>query len=178
MMDHVSQEGNYVVNTSTEFWYAIHTRRHHENVVTEMLGAKGIESYLPMLEEHRRWTHRTKVLKVPLFPNYVFASFDTDKRINVSSIKGVVQILGTHSGPSPIPNAQIEAIRIMVESKLKKDLYPFLVEGTDVRVKRGPLKGQEGVLLRKGHVHRFVVCLPVLGQSIGIEINASSLEAI
>lgn len=177
-MDHSSQEGNCVVNTSAEFWYAIHTRRHHENVVTEMLVASGIEAYLPMLEERRRWTHRTKVLKVPLFSNYVFARFDTDKRIGVISIKGVVRIVGTHCGLSPIPDAQIEAIRIIVESKLKKDPYPFLVEGMNVRVKRGPLKGQEGILLHKGPVYRFVVCLPVLGQSIGVEIDASALEAI
>lgn len=177
-MGHTSQEENCVVNSAAKFWYAIHTRRHYENVVTETLGAKGLETYLPMLEDRRRWTHRTKILKVPLFANYVFARFDTDKRIDVISIKGVVQIVGTHCGPSPIPDTQIEAVRIMVESKLKKDPYPFLVEGMDVRVKRGPLKGQEGVLLRRGYVHRFAVCLPVLGQSISVEIDASALESI
>ena len=177
-MGHALQERDCVVNTSTKFWYAIHTRRHYENVVTEMLCAKGIEAYLPMLEERRRWTHRTKVLKVPLFTNYVFARFHTDKRIDVISIKGVVQLVGTHCGPSPIPDAQIKAVRVIVESKLKKGPYPFLVKGLFVRVKRGPLKGQEGVLLRKGNIHQFVVCLPVLGQSIGVEIDASALEAI
>jgi transcription antitermination factor NusG len=131
-----------------------------------------------MLEERRRWTHRTKVLRVPLFANYVFARFYTDKRIDIISIKGVVQIVGTHCGPSPIPDTQIKAVQIIVESKLKKDPYPFLVKGICVRVKRGPLKGQEGVLLHKGNVRRFVVCLPVLGQSIGVEIDASDLEPI
>lgn len=177
-IDHTSPKENCVVNTSTEFWYAIHTRRHYENVVTEMLGAKGFDAYLPMIEECRGWTHRTKVIKVPLFNNYTFARFDVDKRIEILDIKGVVQIVGTQSGPSRIPDVQIEAVRIIVESKFKKDPYPFLVEGMDVRVKRGPLKGQEGILLRKGHVHRFVVCLPVLGQSIGVEIDASALECI
>ena len=71
-MEHASQKGNCAVSTSMEFWYAIHTRRHYENVVTEMLGAKGFDAYLPMLEERRRWADRTKVLKVPLFANYTF----------------------------------------------------------------------------------------------------------
>ena len=165
-------------NSATQFWYALYTRRHHENTVVDILKVRGIETYLPMLEERRRWKYRTKVLKVPVFPNYVFARFDEDRRLDVVSAKGVIQIVGTPCGPSPIPDAQIEAVQIMVDSKLKKDPYPFLVKGMSVRVKHGTLKGQEGVLLRKGNVYRFVVCLPVLGQSIGVEINASALEAI
>ncbi|MHC4755710.1 MAG: UpxY family transcription antiterminator [Planctomycetota bacterium] len=165
-------------NLNAQFWYALHTRRHHENTVVEILRAREIETYLPVLEERRRWTYRTKVLKVPLFPNYVFARFDQDNKLDVVSAKGVVQIVGTTNGPSPIPDAQIEAVQIMVESQLKKDPYPYLVKGLPVRVKRGPLKGREGVLLHKGNVHRFVVCLPILGQSISVEINPSALKAI
>lgn len=165
-------------NSVTQFWYALHTRRHHENIVVDILKARAIETYLPILEERRCWTYRTKILSVPLFPNYVFARFDEARKLDVVSTKGVIQIVGTPCGPSPIPNAQIEAVQNMVESKLKKDPYPFLVKGMPVRVKRGPLKGQDGVLLHKGNVHRFVVCLPVLGQSVGVEINASVLEAI
>ncbi len=163
-------------NSATQCWYALHTRRHHENTVVDILKAKGIETYLPMLEERRRWKYRTKVLKVPLFSNYVFARFDEDRRLDAVSTKGVIQIVGTPYGPSPIPDAQIETVQAIVDSKLKKCPYPFLVKGLSVRVKRGPLKGQEGVLLCKRNIHRFVVCLPVLGQSIGVEINASALE--
>jgi transcription antitermination factor NusG len=165
-------------NSAARFWYALHTRRHHENTVVEILRAREIETYLPVLEERRLWTYRTKVLRVPLFPNYVFARFDQDRKLDVVSANGVVQIVGTPYGPSPIPDCQIETVQIMVESKLKKDPYPFLVKGMSVRVKRGPLKGREGVLLRKGNVHRFVACLDVLGQSISVEIDPSALEAI
>lgn len=176
--EEVSFERESGRNSATRYWYALHTRRRHENIVVNILKAREIETYLPVLEECRCWTYRTKVLKVPLFPNYVFARFDTDKKLDVVSAKGVIQIVGTSSGPSPIPDVQIKAVQIIVESKLKKDPYPFLVKGRSVRVKRGPLKGQEGILLHKGNIHRFVVCLPVLGRSVGVEINASALEAI
>lgn len=168
----------YHTTQSEEFWYALHTRRHHENVVANILLAKDIKIYLPMLEERRQWTYRTKMLRVPLFPNYVFAHFNENRKYDVLNVKGVIQIVGTHYGPSRIPDSQIHAVQIMMESKLKKDPYPFLIEGVPVRVKQGPLKGQEGILLQKGKVHRFIVCLPVLGRSIGVEINASVLEAI
>ena len=172
------QQDNYFRGISTESWYALHTRRHHENVIARMLGVNEIETYLPMLEVRRYWTHRTKVLNVPLFPNYVFARFNINKRVDIISIRGVIRIVGTHCGPSPIPEDQIKTIRIIVESKFKKVPYPFLVKGRHVRVKRGILKGQEGVLLRKSNVYRFVVCLPILGQSIGVETDASALETI
>ena len=165
-------------NSAMKFWYALHTRRNHENIVVDTLKVRGIEAYLPTLEERRRWKYRTKVIKVPLFSNYVFARFNEDRRLDVVSAKGVIQIIGTPYGPSPIPNAQIEAVQIMVESKLKKDSYPFLVKGTPVRVRRGLLKDKEGVLLRKENVYRFVVCLSMLGQSIGVEIDASAVEVI
>jgi len=176
--EEISFERKSNKNLASRFWYALHTRRHHENTVVDILRAREIEVYLPVLEERRRWKYRTKVLRVPLFPNYVFARFKQDKKPDVVSANGVIQIVGSTYGPSPIPDAQIETVQIMVESELKKDPYPFLVKGMPVRVKRGPLKGREGVLLRKENVHRFVVCLPVLGQSIGVEVNASALEAI
>lgn len=165
-------------NQTEESWYALHTRRHYENIVANILLTKNIKTYLPVLEERRQWAHRTKVLEVPLFPNYVFAHFNEDRKVAILSVKGVINIVGTHSGLSPIPDSQIYTVKTMMESKLKKDIYPFFVEGVPVRVKRGPLNGQEGVLLCKGKIHRFVVCLPVLGQSIGVEVDASSLELI
>jgi len=165
-------------DSAEQYWYAVHTRRHHENIVVNILKAKKIETYLPLVEERRCWAHRSKVVKVPLFPNYLFARFDESRRLDVIIVKGVIQIVGTVYGPSAIPDGQIKAVQTMLKTEVQKDAYPFLVKGTFVRVKQGQLKGLEGVLLRKGDIHRFVVCLPVLGQSIGVEINASALEVV
>ncbi len=156
-------------------WFALHVRRNYEGVIDKTLREKGFESYLPLISERRRWKHRFKRLKVPLFPNYSFVKFDLSDKLEIVTIKGVIAIVGQ---PTAIPDMQIEAVQAVVESKLKKDYYPFLVEGRPVRITRGPLMGKEGVLVRKDGVASFVVNVPMLGRSVGVEVDPANLEAL
>ncbi len=177
-MDFSTQSMDLSVDRLPERWYAISTRRHHEFVVNKLLGVSGFQVYLPVREDRRKWTHRTKLLTVPLFANYLFVRFGLCRRIDVLRTRGVVQILGNGHSPIPVPDDQIEAVQIMEQHGLKRDPYPFLVKGKPVRVKRGLLDGYEGMLLRKGKTCRFVVCLAILGQSVGVEIDADDLETV
>src|SRR4051794_3136598 len=127
-------------------WYAIWTRSHFEPTVAADLAAKGIECYLPAVREVHQWKDRKKAVDVPLFPGYVFVRFlDTDQaRLQVLRSRGAVRILGHDNAVEPIPNEQIDAVRLLLESQRPFSVHPLLREGAIVRVKAGPLKGVEG----------------------------------
>ena len=46
-----------------------------------------------------------------------------------------------------------------------------------IRVKRGPLKGAEGILSVKENQYQFLVNVHLLGRSVAVKIYADELEA-
>jgi transcription antitermination factor NusG len=153
-------------------WYAVRTRSRHEKRVREQLAARGIEPFLPLVERWRQWKDRRKQVAFPLFPGYCFARFPQSMRLAVLTAQGVVEILGNHAGPIPVPESEIEAVRRLVESTLPYDPHPYLQEGMRVEVIRGPLAGVRGVLIRKGARARLVIGVTLIHQAASVELDA------
>jgi len=161
-------------------WYAVHTRSNFEKRVMADLDAKGIDHFLPVIQETHQWKDRKKAIEVPVFPGYVFARFaDRDEsRLNVLRSNGVVRILGADGKIEPIPDEEIESIRLLMESRVPFFAYPFLREGARVRVTSGALKELGGILIRFKNRARLVLSVNLLAQSVALEIDIQDVEAI
>lgn len=159
-------------------WYAVYTRHQHEKVVATLLARKGIEVFLPLYTERSRWADRTKILQRPLFPCYVFLHTDLTHRLAVLQTASVHFLVGGNTGPAPIPEQEIEAVRRALESRLLVEPYPFLSVGDWVRVKAGPLAGIEGMLVRKKNAERLILSVEMLQKSIAVELNGYLVERI
>jgi len=163
--------------TAQSQWYAVHTRSRHEKLVANGLRGNGIPCFLPLVERRRRWSDRYMHVQEPLFPGYLFVYMLSDHRIRVLQTRGVVQLVGGEGGHWPIPEDEIQAIRVALASDLKIDPYPYLRVGREVRVTRGPLKGHTGILVRKQKRHRLVVSVHLIGRSIAVEIDTANVSA-
>jgi len=159
-------------------WYAIRTRSRHEKLVHQQLISRDLEAFLPLVDRRRRWKDRWKTVSFPLFPGYCFARFPYQDRLSVLTAVGVVQILGINGHASPIPDAEIEAVRILVTSTLPLDPHPYLREGMEVEVIRGPLAGVRGVLIRKGTRARLVVAVHLIQQAASVELDAADVRPV
>jgi transcription antitermination factor NusG len=159
-------------------WYALRTRSRHEKLVRDQLAAQGVEPFLPLIERARQWKDRRKLVAFPLFPGYCFARFPVSLRVAVLSTTGVVQVLGNHDGPVPVPDAEIEAVRRLVTSTLPYDPHPYLREGMQVEVIRGPLAGVRGILLRKGTRARLVMGVTLIHQAASVELDALDVAPV
>jgi transcription antitermination factor NusG len=161
-------------------WYAAHTRSNFEHRVAAELAGRGVENYLPLFREVHRWKDRKKQVDLPIFPGYVFARFaDTSEcRLRILKALGVVRILGPGERIEPVPDAEIEAVRKLLGSGVAAFSHPFLREGDWVRVKRGPLKHVEGLLVRVKSQARLVLSVNVLSQSVATEIDAADVAVV
>jgi transcription antitermination factor NusG len=100
-------------------------------------------------------------------------------RLQVLQIPGVVRLVGFNSDPVPIPESDIEALRTaLAGGSLILQPHPYLTVGRRVRVKDGPLKGLEGVLVRKKKISRVVLSIPLIARSASVEIDAEYVERI
>ncbi len=160
------------------YWHALYTRHQHEKRVAETLSRKGYDVFLPLYSAMHRWRDRSKRLRLPLFPSYVFIRGRLDRELEILGTPGIIHIVGWSGRPAIVPEEQIDAVRRIVEGPFPADPFPFLQNGERVRVKAGPLFGIEGILIRKKGVSRFVVSMEMLGRSAAVEIDLSSIERI
>jgi transcription antitermination factor NusG len=157
-------------------WYALHTRSRHEKVVRDQLGAKGITNLLPLWHKRSVWKDRIKMVEVPLFSGYIFGHFPLKHKLEVLQTVGIVRIVGLNGYPLPVPNEQIEAVQTMIEQHLHYDPHPFLQEGMRVRVKRGLLRGAEGILVAKKQHYRLVISVDLIQKSVAVDIDSADVE--
>ena len=78
---------------------------------------------------------------------------------------GVVDIVGNGHRPEAIPDEEIAAIKTLMTSVLPYYPHPYLHEGMQVQVIRGPLQGVHGILLRKDKRHRLVLGVRLIQQA-------------
>src|ERR1700677_4474973 len=103
----------------TQFpWYVVRTRSNFERSVSLSLQEKGKETFLPVYRSRRRWSDRTKEIELPLFAGYVFSRFDPYSRLPILQTPGVVSIVGSSTGPIPVEESEIEAVRALLQAGL------------------------------------------------------------
>jgi len=159
-------------------WYVLRTRSRHEKTVRDQLVRHEVEVFLPVVEQWSRWKDRRKKIAFPLFPGYCFARFPLIERFRVLNVVGVADLVGTAGRPEPVPDAEVEAIQRLASTTLQYDPHPFLSEGMDVEVVRGPLAGLRGKLLRKDRVTRLVLAVTLIRQAAVVEIHPADVVQV
>jgi transcriptional antiterminator NusG len=158
-------------------WFAVWTRSRHEQVVREQLEQKNIIAFLPTITRWSRWKDRKKKVDWPLFPGYCFAQFDPENALAILKCTGVVNIVSVEGKPAPIPEYELDSIRLLVGSNLQFDPCPLIHEGMLVEVIHGPLKGVVGRLLRKDAPKaRLVLSVDLIGQAVSVEVDAADVK--
>jgi transcriptional antiterminator NusG len=158
-------------------WLAVWTRARHEVKVRNQLTARGLETFLPTMARSSRWKDRTKRIDWPLFPGYCFVRLHPLEALRALSCTGVVSLVSFNGQPAAVDEAEIAAVRRLVESDLRVDPCPFIHEGDPVEVVCGPLRGVVGRLVKKGAKARLIVAVGLLGQGLTVDVDAGDVRA-
>jgi transcription antitermination factor NusG len=152
-------------------WFALQVRPRYEKKAAAALKGKGVEHFLPLCRERRRWSDRLKDVSLPLFPGYVFCRFDPFNRLPILTTTGVASIVGAGKIPEPVPDHEIAAVQAIVDSGLGAQPWPFIKVGQRVQIETGPLFGLEGILADFRGSQRLVVSVSLLQRSVAVEID-------
>jgi transcriptional antiterminator NusG len=159
-------------------WYAVCVRSQHEKRVADALTSKGYDCLLPSYRERRKWSDRTKVLELPLFPGYVFSRFDIDVRLPILRTPGVLAVAGLGKIPQPLDPHEVEQIRRVAAVGYPAQPWPFLKIGQRVRITAGPLTGVEGFLVQRRGETRVVLSVSVLEKAISVQVESDAIRPI
>lgn len=161
-------------------WYVLHTKSRFENVVNDGLVKKSLEVFLPKIQVKSRRRGRKVLIRVPLFPGYVFVKTDLNPHEQIEIVKtaGVVRFIGNQEGPIPVPAETVESLRLMVAGSSTVTTGYQFKKGDKVMVVHGPFTGVTGYFARYGGKGRVVVHIEALGQYAGVEVHEDDIEKL
>ncbi len=140
-------------------WYVLRVRSQAERLVHVGLHHKQFEVLNPAYRSLSIRKDRRKVLTRPIFNGYMFirALLNPEYHLEIIKTPGVVEILKSTSGPTPVPDDQIANVRLL-EKHVGDCFFGSDFEvGDSVFVREGPLTGLRGVIDRldrkKLHIH-------------------------
>jgi transcription antitermination factor NusG len=171
------QDGQATMNRAQ--WFVVWTQSHGERVVCDQLIAKGFQVFLPTMRTWSRQRGTRRMISLPMFPGYTFIKHALDKYSYVEILKtrGVVRVLGDGwERLTPVPDAEVEAIRRLSQSELPVFPHAYMREGQWVRITDGPLRGMEGVLVQsKPNKGLLVISVDLLRRSVAVEVDGTQV---
>jgi transcription antitermination factor NusG len=159
-------------------WLVLRTRSQHEGTVERDLQQRSITSYLPRHSVVRRSKQRRTVLKMPLFPGYIFVRPRVDQFENIRCIRGSCGLVFAGSKPAAMPEKELEAVKLLVGSGAELAVNPRLIPGQKIEVIAGPLMGIHGELIRVKSQQRLVINAHLLSSSVSVEVDTDMISVL
>ncbi len=157
-------------------WAVAHTKARSEKIVASFLHRKGVEHYLPVVLNRRRYGARVRDSWIPLFPGYVFYDFEGIERPRVFDTRKVAKILVPDHPVQLAHDLANLAAALAVEPEMKRrELGP---PGTLVEVIAGPLEGRQGRLVRQDSGTMLVIAVDFIGFGAEVAIDESCLQPV
>jgi len=161
-------------------WYVLHTKSRFENVVYDGLIKKSVEVFLPKVLIKSKRKDRKKMIRVPLFPGYVFVKTDLNPYHHLEILKttGAVKLIGNKTEPVPVTGQTIDSLKIMVRGDCPVMTGARFQSGDRVVVVNGPFAGVVGEFVRYKGEGRVVVTVAALGQYAAVEVSEEEVEIL
>ena len=91
---------------------------------------------------------------------------------------GVSGFVMMNGFPVPVPEQQLEDVRLLLAHEIACRAYPFLKVGQRVRIRGGCLDALEGILISENKDHSLVISIESIQRSLAIRIEGYDVEAV
>lgn len=155
-------------------WFALKVSARSESTAGAALRLRGFEEFSPRFSQVRKYKDRFKIVDRAVFPGYVFCRCNLSQKKAVLSATAVKYLVSFGGRPAAIPESEITAVRAVV--KAGGSPFPFFARGDRVTITDGPLAGVDGIVVRRGNSHAFVVSITLLQRSVALTIDERYLH--
>ncbi len=160
-------------------WFAVRTQFRKEKFLVNQLVNIGVQAYVPILKIKRQYKSRSKLVELPLIPNYAFVKITKEAYVKVLRAQGFLSFVHFSGAIIPIPEREMEILMVAVaEEEILKCSTEHLAKGDFVEIKSGVLLGMQGQLVEENGKRGFVVRLERLGVYLTMAIESHLLRKI
>jgi transcription antitermination factor NusG len=158
-------------------WWCLHTKPRQEKATARRLRRQRVAYYLPQIVREGRTPGGRKIRStIPLFVGYLFLR--GNDRDRVEALKGNTLVNVLEIPDQPGMDRDLRQIHQMLSSGLAVLPEPTHPVGTNVRITEGPLRGLQGIVVRRERGDKFVALVQFLGQGASVALQDWQVERI
>ena len=135
-----------------------------------------LEHYLPLRSETKIYQRRKVTVDKPVFPGYLFVTFDHEGRLNLLRTNNIVRILETESEQQLL--YELAQIRQALTVDPTLGAVSALKQGRRVRITGGPFLGVEGLVASLRGPTKVLLNVDLIGRAVAVEVAREYLEVI
>ena len=170
-------ESEELLSNPNRKWWCIYTLVRREKDLMRKLLSKSIPFYAPVIpKRYRSAAGRIRTSYIPLFANYVFMFGDESDRYEAMTTNCVAKYTIVKEPEQLVED--LRQIRTIINADIPLTPEANLSGGDRCRIKSGPFRDYEGVVVRRGGKTCFLVSVRLLEQSVSMEIDEGLLEPI
>jgi transcription antitermination factor NusG len=155
-------------------WWLAHTRPRQEKAVAAALLSRQVSYYLPLVTRKSLTRGRPRVARIPLFPGYVFVCGDEEDRLAALKTNRLLTV--QHVPDGELLRSQLLRFMEFIAAGVPLVREARLLPGERVRIKAGPFRDTEGLVLRRNGKTELLVAVDFLQQGASLEIDDCMLE--
>ena len=161
-------------------WFILQFKANSHHRATKNLNQQGYETFLPINSTTSRKSSRFINITQPLFPGYMFISFDKEKSEwhKINNTYGVSRLVTFNSKLKSIPTTFIDDL--MLRYDLSGNLLPVkkLNKGDQVKVLNGPFANFIATVETYKSDQRISILMDLMGRKANIHISTDSLQSL
>ena len=161
-------------------WFLAQLKPNSLKIAERNLKRQGFRTFLPVEEVTKRAKSKFVTAERPMFPGYIFVSFDATKGgwRAINSTNGITRLVSFGKDPAPVPLDIISGLllRCDVQGKL---MSPMLLNpGDQVAMTHGPFADFVAEVEKIEPDRRVWVLLDIMGGQTRIAVGADQLRSI
>lgn len=158
-------------------WWSFYTRSRREKELSRHLFLRKIPFYAPIISKRYRSPNgRLRTSFVPLFSNYVFFLGTPEERIEALATNSISR--SEKIEDEELFVRELRQIQGLIQNGVPLTPEAKLEKGNRVRVKSGPFKGYEGVVIRREGKTRLLLSLQYLQKGVSMELDEGLLDPL
>ncbi|UJP63535.1 UpxY family transcription antiterminator [Mongoliitalea daihaiensis] len=160
-------------------WFVLYTTSRAEKKVAQRLQEKGLEVYLPLIEELRQWSDRKKKVQKALFNGYLFVKTSRTNLWESLQVPGAVKFVHFAGEHATVREEEIKTIQRILETGVAVETESGEIEkGQLVKIVGGALEGMEGECINKGNKDYFIIRIPGIAQNMLVNLPRKFLQVM
>jgi transcriptional antiterminator RfaH len=153
-------------------WRVLYVASRSEKKVNQRLTELGLESYVPLKTERKKWSDRVKIVSTPMINGYVFVKVSEKERDTVFKAQGVLNYVRYNGGDATVRDIEITALRSIEEKGyyVEGAFSQQLQKGDKVIIKYGPFKVLHGSVKATASESVYHITIESIGYSLSVKV--------
>jgi len=167
-----------IPSNDLQIWFLLQLKPNCAQIAMRNLGRQEFETFLPMEIVTKVIRGKLTETRRPLFPGYMFISFDPGQGLwrSINATFGVIKLVSFGKAPAVVPSALVQSLQQRCSPHGTILPPDDLMPGDQVRVQTGPFASLAAEVLAIQPDQRVWVLMDLLGGQSKVAVSAEQLR--